>query len=331
MKPFHALTNAGRARRLRTLAQDALAHYDLDVARLRLITNMYNAIFRVDTAGGEELVARVMRPGERTDAEVDAQAIWLAELSRAGLAVPRPIPNRAGKLVTHAAAPGVPEPRQCMLTTWVPGTTMGNRLTPANVARQGALLAQMHAVAQNYALPDGFAVKVFDRLYPYPEPFVLADPEALALLPESDRALVGALIPRVEMELVGLIASDAPRHLLHGDLHQWNVRLDRGAVYAIDFDDMLLGYAVQDIGITLYYYYRTGAEYAALCAAFQRGYETVLPWPARSPGEVETWIAGRALTLLNSVVASDDPDDRQYLDWSLAGLRVAGKAVPAAS
>ena len=325
MKPFYELTNTGRARRLRGLALQALAHYDLDVAHLRLITNMYNAIYRVDTASGERVVMRVMRPGERTDAEVDAQAIWLAELSRAGLGVPRPIPNRDGALITHADAPGVPQARQCMLTSWIPGVNLGRRISPANVARQGALLARMHAVARDYPLPDDFAVKVFDRLYPYPEPFVLENPAALAPLPEADRALVGRLLRHVEMELVGLIASDTPRHLLHGDLHQWNVKLARGAAYAIDFDDMLLGYAVQDIGITLYYY-RASAEYEALRAAFQRGYETVLPWPERFPGEVETWIAGRGLTLLNSVVASDDPDDRQHLDWCLAGLRVTGPA-----
>lgn len=327
MKPFIELSNAGRARRLRALAQQALAHYHLDVARLRLISNAYNAIFRVDTADGEKLVMRVMRPGERTDAEVDAQALWLAELSRAGVRVPRPLPNRDGALITHASAPGVPEPRQCMLTTWVPGGTMGRRITPANIEKQGALLARMHAVARDYTLPEGFAVKVFDRVYPYPEPFVLADPAGLAQLPEADRALVGWLIPHVEGALAGLIASDAPRHLLHGDLHQWNVRLERGAAYAIDFDDMLLGYAVQDIGITLYYYYQTGDNYAALRTAFRRGYESVLPWPERDPGEVATWIAARALTMLNSVVESDDPEDRRFLDWSLAGLRVTAEAV----
>lgn len=322
VKPFFELSNAGRARRLRAVARQALESYALDVARLRLITNAYNAIFRVDTARGEKLVARVMRPGERTDAEVDSQALWLAELSRAGVTAPRPLPNRDGKLVTHAGAPGVPEARQCMLTTWVPGTTMGSRITPDNVARQGALLARMHAVARDYRLPEGFAVKRFDRVYPYPEPFVVADPEALAVLPESDRARAGWLLAHVEAALAELIASDTPRHLLHGDLHQWNVRLARDTAYAIDFDDMLLGHAVQDIGITLYYYYRTGDDYAGLRAAFRRGYETVLPWPERYPGEVATWIAARSLTMINDVVGSADPEDRRFLEWSLAGLRV---------
>ena len=50
MKDFYALTTRGRALRLRRMALAALERYDLDVRRVRLLTNSTNGIFRVDTA-----------------------------------------------------------------------------------------------------------------------------------------------------------------------------------------------------------------------------------------------------------------------------------------
>jgi hypothetical protein len=49
MKPYSALSEQSQARRLRPLALNALKSYDLDVAHLRLVSNDFNGIFRVDT------------------------------------------------------------------------------------------------------------------------------------------------------------------------------------------------------------------------------------------------------------------------------------------
>ena len=62
MKSFSTLTVLGQARRLRTLALNALQSYDLDVARLRLVTNEFNGIFRVDTTDGQKFILRVTLP-----------------------------------------------------------------------------------------------------------------------------------------------------------------------------------------------------------------------------------------------------------------------------
>ena len=326
MKSFYELTTTGRARRLRRLALNLLDHYDLEGRRLRLMSNEFNAIFRLDTAGKTPYVVRVMRPGERTDDEIAAQAIWLAELGRRGLSVSYPIPNRDGHLVTREEAPGVPEPRQCLLCTWVPGVSLGHRLIPANVVKQGELMAQMHAHAATYTLPEDFAVKVYDRIYPYNEPWVLGDPASLAPLDGTEQDRVHHTIPLVEAALARLSASGQPMQLLHGDLHQWNVLISRNKVYAIDFDDLVLGHPVQDIGISLFYY-RLHSNYAEILAAFQDGYTSVLPWPEAHAGEVETWVTGRALALLNGCLWSQDPDDRQYIRYCVDHLMASSSGL----
>ena len=62
MKPYRTLTERGQARRLQPLAWNALQQYDLDVARLRLVTNDLNGIFRLDTSRGEKYILRVTLP-----------------------------------------------------------------------------------------------------------------------------------------------------------------------------------------------------------------------------------------------------------------------------
>jgi Ser/Thr protein kinase RdoA (MazF antagonist) len=217
--------------------------------------------------------------------------------------------------------------RQGMICSWLPGVTLGRRVTLPNVERQGALMAQMHTCAAAYTLPEDFQVKAGDCLYPF-EPFILNDPAYLTELEDSVRDHVARMIPFVENALARLRTSGAAMCLLHGDLHQWNVMIFRDTVYALDFDDLLLGYPVQDIGISLFYY-RLRENFAEIHAAFRRGYEAVRPWPESYPGEVETWITWRALTLLNGVLWSQDPEDRYYIPYCVNHLMGSAQGLKA--
>ena len=89
--------------------------------------------------------------------------------------------------------------------------------------------------------------------------------------------------------------------IVHGDLHIWNVLVSRWGLGAIDFEDHLWGWPVQDLGVTLYYL--EGHDgYRERLAGIRRGYETVAPWPERYPGEIAAFIAARTLVLANDVI-----------------------------
>lgn len=93
--------------------------------------------------------------------------------------------------------------------------------------------------------------------------------------------------------------------ILHGDLHQWNVRNARGVLSPIDFEDLMLGWPVQDIATTLYYF--DGETFAQQRAAFQSGYTRRSPWPERHPGEIDSFIAARGLGLANFILNDPNP------------------------
>lgn len=308
LKPYYDLTGRGRALRLRRLALKALEQYDLDVTCVRLVTNETNGIFRVDTATGEKVILRVTLPEGGHDLDsVCAEMTWLDALSRdTDLSVPRPLAARTGELVIQVAGTGVPQPRFCAVFSWVPGTNLSDHLTPDNVGKLGELSAQLHAHAATFRPPAGFTTLHFDKVFPFPEPVVLFQDKYRHLFPLERRVVYEQAIARAQEAIGRLQASGEPMRVIHGDLHQWNVRVYRGILSPIDFEDLMWGWPVQDIATTLYYF--LGPNFQELRAAFRQGYTHRSPWPERYPGEIDAFVAARGVGLVNFLLNDPDPD-----------------------
>lgn len=307
MKPYTALTERGQARRLRHLALNALQQYNLQVARLRLVTNDLNGIFRVDTTRGEKYILRVTLPeGGHNRDHVAAEMDWLRALGYdTDLSVPRPLLAKDGSLVVEAGAPGVPQPRLCAIFSWVPGSDLADHLTPANIARLGELMARLHLHARTYQPPAGLELLRFDRVFPFPEPVLLFEPRFAHLFPPDRRAVFQQAIEWAQGAIDHLQASGEPMRILHSDLHQWNVRIYRSRLSPIDFEDLMWGWPVQDIATSLYY--QLDDSFFTMRDAFQAGYTRISPWPERYPGEIGSFLAAQGMMLANFVLTDPNP------------------------
>jgi Ser/Thr protein kinase RdoA (MazF antagonist) len=308
-KSFMSLTQRGKARRLRAMAFDALAHYDLEVRRLRLITNDFNGIFRVDAADGRKLILRIAVPaGRHGFSQFEAEMSWLAALSRdTDLSIPEPVSARDGQRVLRIETPGVPEPRLCMLFTWVPGTDLADRFNLQAAAEWGRLTAQLNEHSVGFALPDGLNILRYDSVFPFLEPVVLFEPEHAALFPPERRKIYADGIGWAQQAIDRLSASGTPMQLIHGDLHLYNIRSYRNLLSPIDFEDLMWGWPVQDIGTALFYI--SGREdAAAVRTAFQAGYTQDRAGPESHPGEIDAFIAARGIGLVNFVIQEAETD-----------------------
>lgn len=311
MQDYYTLTNRGRARRLRELAIAALRDYDLDVSRVRLITNGFNGIFRVDTADGQKYVLRVCRPTETETGlpRLRSETMWLAALRRdTDVQVPEPLKTRAGAYVTTAQVDCVPEPRHCVVFSWLPGRDADRRLTVETMEQFGALAAKLHRHAAAWTPPDGFDIGRYDTPFPFTLP-MLFDDAYRDMLPPERRALFAETLEQVQAAIDRLEASSEPMRVIHADLHRWNVKVYRGTLSAFDFQEILWGYPVQDIGITLYYLYGE-PEYPAWRAAFEQGYSRVMPLPEGYDKQINLFIAARGIELANSLLTDVDPEWR---------------------
>jgi Ser/Thr protein kinase RdoA (MazF antagonist) len=306
MTEYHDLTVRGRARRLRRSVDAALAHHDLDVVRVRLITNETNGIFRVDSSDGARYAVRVGLGGGigHSAGEVLAETEWLAALAaETGLTVPVPVATRGGDPFVTVEVPGVPDPRNVVVFSWLEGGPLGERLTTESVRAYGALSARLHVHGARHrpATPD--VLPRYDRINPFDEPFVLFAAES-SLVPPARRAVFAAAAEVVEEEIEALRRSGEPMRVLHGDLHPWNVMASRGGLAPFDFEDLMWGWPVQDVATSLYYL--QGPDLEGWVASFRDGYETVAAWPERREGQVATFMIGRALVLANDLLITPE-------------------------
>ncbi len=313
MRPFKELGQAGRTARLRDLALRALARYDLAVTSVRPLTTHYNAVFRVDTADGDRVVLRVNRPGNRSLVDIRSELAWLEALRReTDLVVPEPLSTREGDFVTTVEAPGVPEPRHCVLFAWIAGRGVDDRPTPRTLSNLGAAMARLHEHADRFVPPPGFTERRLDQVWPFGRPAAVYDDEAHPLLTPERRTILRTSATRVEEALNRLDADPGGRRFLHADLHLGNVKVTRVGLGLLDFDDSLWCHPVQDIGISLHYLQYHPA-YRDLRAAFVRGYTSIRPWPETRAGQVDTFSAGRQLENISLVWHAEDPSITAYL------------------
>lgn len=324
--PFADLTERGRARRLRRMALAALTHYDLDVRRVSLIANHLNGLFRVDTVDGAICALRISHPTWRTDDDLRSELLWLQALGRdTDIGAPVPVFSRSGDLVVTVRSDGVPEPRRCVVMSWLPGVELAKRLSERGVFQLGLLAARLHSHAAEWTPPTDFAARTMTGIYARGGPDVLFNESALDAMAGHDGAVLERANIRVSAAYSAVISDPRGLHVIHGDLHQGNVKVFRGRLRPLDFEDTILGHPVQDIAATfgdlLFYTQFTNQEYLQMRDAFTRGYCSHRPWPEAYPGQIDALMAGRLIWRANFVVRFERLHAPAFIAWAAARLR----------
>ncbi|MEM7125760.1 MAG: phosphotransferase [Chloroflexota bacterium] len=308
MKAWSELSAQGRTRRLRNLAIQALTQYDLPVNKVRLIEVATNTLFRVDCTDGKKYALRVCTPGEHSFHDAQVEMRWLEVLNeKTTLPVPKAVANRDGKLITYCQIDSVPEERRCVLFEWIPGKAIAERLSPEIYHKLGILMAQMHRFAAGYfdsgasaldSWPEDMRPMRWDKVFYYPEePIVLYEDTYQKYFTKERLTLIEAAQADVEPYLASLYQKPSEAMIIHGDLHFWNVHVWRGQLFPLDFEDLMWGYPIQDVAITLWYG-QEREDYGDLRAAFQAGYSDIRPWPGMGE-EIDGLILARTLMFIN--------------------------------
>ena len=306
MKDYALLTDRGRTRRLRRLALTALDAYDIVPARLRALPDATNAVFRVDTDDGGRFLLRVGLgpPLGHSEQAMRSELEFVDFLSSTPtVTVPEVVRTRSGDVAVTVEGEGVPGRRQSCVFSWIEGPLLYDRIDRVSLAPYGAAMATLHRESLSFVPSASFSVPIYDRPYPYDPPFTLFSDAPTDLLPPARRAIFEET-ERVTSRVIEALYDEEPPRVIHGDFHAWNVKQHRDTVSVFDFEDLVWGWPVQDIGVALYYLW-SREDFDGRWREFREGYETMAPWPDRG-GEVAAFIAGRTLVIANDVISQPE-------------------------
>jgi Ser/Thr protein kinase RdoA (MazF antagonist) len=283
---------------MESFARHALTAYDIEVRHLRSISTDWNATFRVETADGVAYALRVYLASRRTDDEVRSELEWLEALGTVSqVNVPRPLRSRDGSLFVRAEDEDGTEQRRVAIFTWIPGAPLGDEPDPALVAAFGEATARLHEHGRTFGSVEG--LRTWDSPFIHGERSLL-DPNADVIEP-PDRRVFELAATAARAEIARLAETTERPRILHGDLHHDNVFAEGDDVWILDFDDCLLGWPVQDLGVTMW---EVGEDQATwpYRDAFRAGYERVALWPERRPGQIDVFAANRGLLKADDAV-----------------------------
>ena len=285
---FETLTYAEQVARLTAAARDVLPAYGLDGAAVTLLMYVNNAVFRVETAGGEQYALRLARQGSALALESELR--WLEALSaESALCVPRPVRTLTHDLTSEASVEGLAGPLHSALLAWVEGEPVAPAdITPQQVERLGAFIAHLHQQSAMFRPVPPFERRWldWDGLF---GPAYHPGAAGMRLFSAEHLAVFAAVAERTRQVMAGL---DGHFGLIHADLIAKNVLFRGETVCALDFDSCGYGYFLYDLAPPLLQF-SDQARYPALKAALWAGYTRVRPLPETQRDDLETLVAAR--------------------------------------
>lgn len=307
MKPFDELARLGRIRRMQRLASAALKEYGVAEARLHLVRQAGNTLFRVQTASlphteapgdlfeeGQYLL-RVHEPGYQEPEAIEMELAWLAAMRReADLPVPEPVAALNGRWLLPVNEPGIPGRRNCSLLRWVKGRSVANCFRPHHFRAQGRLMARLHDFSVQWQPPAGLHKRRFDwdGLFRNDVGSGMTNAEAWALLSPLNREAFSFVAERVREVMEDWGQGSNVFGLIHGDLGvDANLLFRHGEPRAIDFDDSGFGYWTFDLPVALDAC-RDDPSYPRYREALLNGYAEFRSLPERQTEQMELFLAG---------------------------------------
>ncbi|MEV0753595.1 phosphotransferase [Streptosporangium sp. NPDC050280] len=283
--------------RVHDVARAATRFHGLPDAEVTLVNVSENATYRVDDpVSGTRSILRVHRLGYHSTPAILSELSWLEALrEQAGIRTPRVIPAPDGSRVL--TVPG-PEPRDCVMFEFLPGTEPPQDDPLPGFERLGALTARMHRHARGWSPPEGFTRFHWDY-----EAALGAESrwgrwqDGLGMDTEA-RAVLGRLDKELRERLHRFGRAPGRYGLIHADLRAANLLVEgENPPGVIDFDDCGFGWYLYDLAAAVSFVEHR-PEVPELIDAWVRGYRTVLDLPAEDEAEIWTFVMFRRLLLV---------------------------------
>jgi Ser/Thr protein kinase RdoA (MazF antagonist) len=309
------------------LAEKALVEWGLEGAGLSLLKHRENSVFRVQQPGGEPRVLRVHRLDYHSDRQLASELTWLDSLRGAGVQTTHCVPCLDGEPFANVATAELPEPRQCDLLEWVPGSAIGSLEDGVNlpadtlheVYRQaGEQAARIHNHGETWHPPPGFDRLAWDERGYFGESGAICGRYwDLETLTPGELDLLHRARDASAQALAGFGKAPDCYGMVHGDFLPENLFWDGSVIRLIDWDDTGFGWHLHDFATALFPHLGQETE-APVLAAMLEGYRSQRALPDDHLELLDHVVMARALSYVGWVAS------RPEAGRELAPLAVAG-------
>jgi Ser/Thr protein kinase RdoA (MazF antagonist) len=261
-------------------------------------------------------VLRICTPNWRAESDLKAELAWLNALAHvADINAPVVQPTRDGGFISIGSTPGVPGDRRCILMSWISGANLGVRLSEPNLVKMGHLFARLHTHTACWDPPETFSARKMDRVLARDEPELLSSFLDSGSISSSIVDIWVQTQSLVEGAYVDLYARPGIQ-VIHHDLWHDNIKIYRGRLSPLDFEDTAWGYPVQDIAMAMQDLMQdvSPVQFDSFQSAFRDGYERLKSWPEAYEAEIDRFRAGRMLWVANYVARHEGEHLPAYME-----------------
>jgi Ser/Thr protein kinase RdoA (MazF antagonist) len=188
--------------------------------------------------------------------------------------------------------------------SWLEGEEIGDEPTLDQLHTVGRAMALLHENSSNFTLTDGAELPTFNDFFWGTEDYLFSSKSTLI---PKDRQLIEQARDLIMMYTDQLYATSVV-HIIHADLHGWNLMWHEDQLSIFDFDDCGYGVEAQDIAVALYYLDTPEQDVALL-----EGYKSIRALPVYSESAMKALLLQRRLLLLNYLYETKNAEHKEML------------------
>jgi len=290
---------------LTVFTHEILKKYGINDAEVESINFEFNATFSVSTQSGQKYALRLNINSTRTVSNIQAETQWVRDLARIPtINVPTPIASLDDQYLVSAPHADSGQTIYCVMYSWLEGEEIGDEPTLDQLHTVGRAMALLHENSSNFTLTDGAALPTFNDFFWGTEDYLFSSKSTLI---PKDRHLIEQARDLIVMYTDQLYATSVV-HIIHADLHGWNLMWHEDQLSIFDFDDCGYGIEAQDIAVALYYLDTPEQD-----AALLDGYKSIRQLPVYSEKAMKALLLQRRLLLLNYLYETKNAEHKEML------------------
>ena len=298
---------------LTAFATELLKDYGIHGAKVSCINFEFNATFAVESESGAKYALRININSTRTVENMKGEIEWVRHLNRtSGIHTPTPIATVKDNYIVSALHADSGQTLYGVMYSWLEGEELGDEPTLSQLHEVGRAIATLHQESTDFALSADAALPTFNDFFWGTEDFLFSDKSVLS---DTDRALIQQAHDLI-MQFTNDLYQNSKVHIIHADMHGWNLMWNEDQLSVFDFDDCGYGVEAQDLAVTLYYLDTPEQDQALL-----NGYKSVRPLPTYSANAMKALLLQRRLLLLNYLFETKNQEHKEmlpaYLEKSL--------------